>query len=269
MAGRGTEPVEGVVTSADGTAIAWQRIGSGRPLVLVEPAGGYRDFGSLLPLARALAGDRTAYRYDRRGRGLSGNTPPYAVEREIEDLAAVADAARTAAGGAVPVVYGTSSGALLAMHAVAAGVAIDRLVLFEPPLDPDDDRPAETPFTAEIRRLVAEGRRSAAADAFLAGVGVPEELVEGMGPAKAQLDAVADTLVHDCVISDATRSPLFADVRVPTLVLDSEGSSEDLTGWAASVAAALPDAVHRSLSGGWHGVAEADLAAAVVAFVGG
>lgn len=89
-----------------------------------------------------------------------------------------------------------------------------------------------------------------------------------MGPAKAELDAVADTLVYDCMISDATRSSLFAQVRVPTLLLDSEGSSEDPTGWAASVAEALPDAVHRRLSGGWHGVAEEDLAAAVIEFPG-
>lgn len=168
--------VEGTATSGDGTAIAWQRLGSGPPVVLIEPAGGYRRFGSLLGLASALSPDVTAYRYDRRGRGLSGDTPPYAVAREVEDLAAVVGVA-----GSGAVVYGTSSGALLAMHAAAAGVAMSRLVLFEPPLDPDDDRPEETAFTAEIRALVAAGRLSAVADRFLAGVGVPEELVEGWG----------------------------------------------------------------------------------------
>jgi hypothetical protein len=101
---------------------------------------------------------------------------------------------------------------------------------------------------------------------FLAGVGLPAEMLAGMAPMMPALDAVAHTIVYDCLISDATTTELLAKVPTPTLVIDSQGSSDDLTGWAASVAAALPDAGHRSLPGGWHGVPVEILAPVVTEF---
>jgi pimeloyl-ACP methyl ester carboxylesterase len=236
------------VTSSDGTVIAYERAGEGPGLVLVDPALGYSGFDNVRGLGERLAADFTVYSYDRRGRGGSGDTLPYAVEREVEDLAAV-----IAEAGGSACIYAFSSGGLLALQAAAAGVPIEKLVLMEPPIGTDDD-PADAAFTAEITELVAAGRRREAVERFLTGCGVPPDVLAGMAPSMPALEAVAHTIVYDCLISDATTRDLLAKVSTPTLVLDSQGSSDDLTGWAASVAAALPDARHRSLPGGWHGV---------------
>ena len=246
------------VTSRDGTAIAYERAGSGPALVLVDPALGYRGFDNVRGLGERLTADFTVYSYERRGRGDSGDTPPYAVEREVEDLAAVI----AEAGGSASV-YGFSSGALLALQAAAAGVPIETLVLMEPPIGTDDD-PADAAFTAEIAELVAARRRREAVERFLRDM--PPEVLAGLDAVMPALEAVAPTLVHDCLISTATTTELLAKVPTPALVIDSQGSSDDLTGWAASVAAALPDARHRSLPGGWHGVPVEVLAPVVTEF---
>jgi hypothetical protein len=139
------------------------------------------------------------------------------------------------------------------------------MVLMEPPIGSDDD-PADVAFTAEITQLVAAGRRREAVERFLTACGVPTEVLAGMTPSMPALDAVAHTIVYDCLISTATTTELLAKVSTPTLVLDSQGSSDDLTGWAANVAAALPEGRHRSLPGGWHGVPVEDLAPVVAEF---
>jgi pimeloyl-ACP methyl ester carboxylesterase len=259
--------MSGTVQSNDGTVIAYERVGSGPALVLVDPALGYRDevdgpgeFDNVRGLGERLAADFTVYSYDRRGRGASGDTLPYAVEREIEDLHAVI----AEAGGSASV-YAFSSGGLLALQAAAVGVPIEKLVLMEPPIGTDDD-PADAAFTAEMTELVASGRRREAVERFLAGCGVPPDVLAGMAPSIPALEAVAHTIVYDCLISAATTTEQLAKVSTPTLVLDSKGSSDDLTGWAASVAAALPDARHRSLPGGWHGVPVEHLAPTVAEF---
>ncbi|MHA6628156.1 alpha/beta fold hydrolase [Pseudonocardia sichuanensis] len=248
------------VTSRDGTVIAYELSGAGPALVMVDPALGYREFDNIRGLGALLAADFTVVTYDRRGRGASTDTTPYAVDREVEDIAAVI----TAAGGSA-CVYGFSSGGLLALQAAAAGVGIEKLVLMEPPIGTDDD-PADAAFTAEMAELVAAGRRREAVRRFLTGCGVPERVLAGMEPSMPALDAVAHTLVYDCLISEATGTRLLAKVPTPTLVLDSQGSSDDLTGWAATVAAALPDGRHRSLRGEWHGVPAEDLAPVVAEF---
>jgi pimeloyl-ACP methyl ester carboxylesterase len=248
------------VTSSDGTVIAYERAGAGPALVLVDPALGYREFDNVRVLGERLAADFTVYSYDRRGRGRSGDTLPYAVEREVEDLAAVIAEAGGTAG-----VYAFSSGGLLALQAAAAGVPIEKMVLMEPPIGSDDD-PADVAFTAEITELVAAGGRRQAVERFLTACGVPTEVLAGMAPSMPALDAVAHTIVYDCLISTATTTELLAKVSTPTLVLDSQGSSDDLTGWAANVAAALPEGRHRSLPGGWHGVPVEDLTPVVAEF---
>lgn len=255
--------VRGTVTSNDGTVIAYERAGTGPAIVLLDPALGYREFDNVRLLGERLAAALTVHTYDRRGRGRSTDTQPYAVEREVEDLAAV-----IAAAGGTACVYGFSSGALLALQAAAVGSGIEKLVLMEPPIGTDDD-PADAAFTAEMTELLAAGRRREAVERFLTGCGTPPELLAEIAPSMPALEAVAHTIVYDCLISEATGSALLAKVSTPTLVLDSQGSSDDLTGWAAGVAAALPDARHRSLPGGWHGVAVEDLAPVVARFCTG
>lgn len=256
--------VAGIVRSADGTSIAYERRGDGPVLVLVDPAGGYRDFNAQTSLAEALAGRFTVVSYDRRGRGRSTDTPPYAVRREVEDLAAVI----AAVGAPEAFAHGASSGALLCLQAAAAGVPVRRLSLWEPPIGDDADRLEGEALRARLDDLVAAGRRGEAVDVFLGSIGVPAEVLVGMGPARRALDAVAHTLGYDCAVCNETTYALVRRVRTPTLVLDSGGSSNDLTGWAASVAAALPCGWHRSLDGGWHGVSDEVLAPAIAGFFG-
>ncbi len=254
--------MESTVVSADGTRIAVTRGGSGPPLIMIDPAGGYRDVDHVRGLGAVLQDAFTVYTYDRRGRGLSGDTAPYAVAREVDDLAAL-----VAEAGGRAHVYAFSSGGLLALQAAAAGVGVDRLALMEPPIGTEEN-PSDAAFTARIADLVAAGRRGDAVQHFMAGVGVPEDLLAGMRgtPTWTALEAVAHTLVYDCLVAEATTPDVVAAVTAPVLVLDSEGSSDDITGSAAAAAAALPHAVHRSLAGGWHGVPDEDLAPVLAAF---
>jgi pimeloyl-ACP methyl ester carboxylesterase len=245
------------VRSADGTRIAVERSGGGPAVVMIDPAGGYSGFDNIRGLGALLADEFAVHTYDRRGRGDSGDSEPYAVAREVEDLAAVIDAA-----GGSAFVYGFSSGGLLALHAAAAGLPIEKLALFEPPVRPEG-APPETAFTEEIAELIASGRRAAAVDHFLSAIGVPAEIIEQMAPVRPAIEAVAHTLCYDCEISNATTFDLLRSVRTPALVLDSQGSSDDLTGGAEAIAAALPEGRLCNLSGGWHGVPDEDLAPVV------
>jgi pimeloyl-ACP methyl ester carboxylesterase len=146
------------------------RAGAGPALILVDAAGRSRELGSFGGLIGRLAADFTVYHYDRRGRGGSTDTAPYAVEREVQDLAALIERA----GGAA-LLYGFSSGGLLAVHAAAGGLPIPKLALLEPPIAPDAERPAQQAFTAALAALVAAGRREAAVEHYLTGIGVPDE----------------------------------------------------------------------------------------------
>jgi pimeloyl-ACP methyl ester carboxylesterase len=237
------------VTSRDGTRIAFERSGSGPTVILIDAAGHFRANSALGGLGDLLATDFTVVRYDRRGRGDSTDTRPYAPAREVEDLAALIDAT-----GAPAALYGFSSGCLVALHASAAGLPLRRLVLLEPPIGPGspEGTAAQREFTAQLS--TRDG--ADAVECFLAGIGVPDDLRAGMR-GTAHWDAmvsIAPTLVYDSMLSEATDADLLRRARTPTLVLDSTGSSGDLTGMAATAAALLPDATARSLPGEWHGV---------------
>lgn len=253
----------GKVRSRDGTEIAFERFGTGPGLILVDAAGHYRAFSSFEELIGLLASDFTVYHYDRRGRGVSTDTAPYSVEREVEDLAALIEEA-----GGSAYLYGFSSGALLAVNAAASGLAVSKLALLEPPIGSEEDRAAQSAFTAELAELVEAGRRDAAVEYFLSSIGVPSEVLSGMrGTASwSAMEAVAHTLVYDSMISKATSLQLLASVTVPALVLDSEASSDDLTGMAARVAGRMPNGSHRSLPGEWHGVSDEILAPVLTEF---
>jgi pimeloyl-ACP methyl ester carboxylesterase len=251
------------VTSADGTSIAFERSGAGPALIAVDAAGSYRDFRPFPPPVELLAEHFTVYVYDRRGRGASTDTPPYAIEREVDDLAAL-----IAEAGGSAFVYAFSSGGLLALHAAARGLAVPRLALFEPPIEPTEAPVGESDFTAELAELVAGGRRREAVECFHRGIGVPDEIIDQMTPPVwAALEAVAPSLVYDCRLSDAMSLQVLRSVTVPTLVLDSQGSCPSITESAATVAAALPKSTHRHLPGDWHGVPGEVLAPALTEFL--
>jgi pimeloyl-ACP methyl ester carboxylesterase len=253
-----------IVRSTDGTRIAFERSGEGPPVVLVEAAGHYRDFSSFDGLVPHLSRVLSVYTYDRRGRGDSSDTPPYSPDREVDDLAAL-----IAEAGGSACVYGFSSGALLGLRAAARGLPITRLALLEPPLQDDNpDGTASDPLTLELGELVAAGRDVEAVEHFHRSIGVPDEIIEQSrtSPAWANMTSIAHTLVYDCILSDATTSSMLDAVQAPTLVLDSQGSTDDLTGWAAGVAARLPRGTHQSLAGEWHGVADDVLAPVLLDF---
>jgi pimeloyl-ACP methyl ester carboxylesterase len=253
------------VRSADGTRIAFERSGDGPPVILVEPALHYRDFSSFTGLVPLLSREFSVYAYDRRGRGESTDTPPYAPDREVEDLAAlIADA-----GGSAHL-YGYSSGALLAVRAAAAGLPIGRLALLEPPLQ-DEGAENPDPLTAELAELLGAGCSGDAIEHFHRSIGLPAEFVASMrsAPEWARMESVAHTLVYDCTISDTTTTALLGSVEVSTLVLDSIASSDNLTGWAATVAEQLPRGSHRSLAGEWHSVPDETLAPMLIEFFRG
>src|SRR5215211_4470100 len=185
------------VISADGTAIAHETFGSGPPLIVV--CGATCDRALMRGHARAFGEHCTTVNYDRRGRGDSGDTLPYAVEREIDDIAALIHAV----GGSAHL-YGHSSGAGLVLHAVAAGLPVDRFVLHDPPYSPDDASSQDEArrFAQGIRGLLAEDKRAEAIETWFRGTGMPDEMLEGMRetPGWPGLVALAPTLAYDSAV---------------------------------------------------------------------
>lgn len=254
------------VRSSDGTTIAYSRDGAGPALILVGGAFQHRAIDERTGrLAALLAGEFTVYHYDRRGRGESGDTAPYAPEREIEDLAALIDHA-----GGPALVFGNSSGAILALDAAAQGVAISQLALYEPPFVVDGSRPpVGDDYLDRLTRLLAEGRRGDAVELFLTeAAGVPAEFVSGMrqAPVWPEFEAVAHTLRYDALFMDGTLTggPLpggrWAGVTVPVLVIDGGASPDYMHNAASALADLLPDAGRRTIEGQQHDVDPALLA---------
>jgi pimeloyl-ACP methyl ester carboxylesterase len=250
-------------TSKDGTVVAYEKTGVGPALILIDAAGHYRRFSSFEGLRALLAADFTVYHYDRRGRGQSGDTAPFTPEREVEDLAALINAA-----GGSAFVYAFSSGGLVAVQAAAHGLPIAKMALLEPPIAPEEDSAAQRTFAAGLSELINAGRRGAAVEYYLAGIGVPADILDGMRGTEswAAMEAVAPTLVYDCLISEATSYGLLAAVNTPTLVIDSEGSDDELRSMAVTVAQGLPSASLQRLTGEWHGVSDEVLAPALGRF---
>jgi hypothetical protein len=254
------------VTSADGTTIAFDQIGAGPPLVLV--AGASCDRAVDARIADALAAHFTVLNYDRRGRGDSTDTLPYAVEREIEDLEIL-----LAASGGSAVVVGLSSGAVLAAHAAAAGLPVGHLVMGEPPFRLDAPaRRAAREYAERTKTLLEEGRRGDALELFMTVVGLPAEAIAGMrqSPYWALGERLAPTLAYDAAVVDDGRIPgeRFAAITAPTAVLTGGASPDWFRAAGRATAAAIPGATYGELPGQTHDVAPDALAAAVHDFAG-
>jgi pimeloyl-ACP methyl ester carboxylesterase len=252
------------VRSADGTEIACDRVGAGPALVLV--VGAFCDRATLRRLADTLAAEFTVYSYDRRGRGSSGDTPPYSVEREIEDL----DAIIALAGGSA-FVYGHSSGAIIALEAAARRVPAARLAVYEPPYIVDGTRSRPVDLTERVTALVSSGRHGDAITLFyLEGPQIPPEVVSRMqaGPMWPRLEALAPTLLNDLAVSADQTVPgaRLATIEIPTLVLGGGASPDWARISAEAVAAAIPGARHVSVAGQTHAIADDVLAALLVEF---
>lgn len=254
------------VTSKDGTAITFDKLGAGPAVILV--CGGSVDRMSNASLAELLAQHFTVFNYDRRGRGKSGDTPPYAVEREIEDIDALVDAA-----GGSAYLYGSSSGAALALEAARqlGPGRITKLVLWEPPYIPEGF-PRPPADTARIfSDLVAAGRREDAAEFFMAKVvGLPAEFVAQArnAPFWAGQVALAHTLAYDATIMGDYTMPAerVAQVTIPTLVLDGGASFPFMHVTAQALEELLPNGQHHTLEGQGHDVSADALSSAMNEF---
>lgn len=250
------------VTSKDGTLITFEQLGQGDAVILVS--GGSVDRLSNAPLASLLAEHFTVFNYDRRGRGASGDTAPYAVEREIEDI----DAVISAAGGSA-FLFGSSSGAALALEAAASGLAIKKLALWEPPYIVDDSRPRPPADSATtFRELVSAGRRGDAVEFFMATVvGLPAEFVAQAHsqPWWAAQEALAHTLAYDATIMGDYSLPIqrVASVNTPTLVLAGGADFSWMRDTAEALVSVVPGAQIQFLEGQGHNVAPDVLAPAV------
>jgi pimeloyl-ACP methyl ester carboxylesterase len=258
------------VRSRDGTRIAYETHGSGPAVILVDGALCSRVFGPLPTFAPLLAQHFTVYLYDRRGRGQSGDTPPYAVEREIEDLQAL-----IAAAGGSACVCGVSSGAALALEAAARGAPIRKLALYEAPFIVDDSRkPVPRDIVPRLKQMLAEGRRGDVVRTFMRLVGVPGFFVALMRfmPMWSKLEAVAHTVPYDLTILDGNQigRPLpterWAAARMPTLVLGGGKSPAWMQHGVRALADALPAAQLRMLPGQTHMVRPSALVPQLVEF---
>ncbi|MEP7294482.1 MAG: alpha/beta fold hydrolase [Chloroflexota bacterium] len=257
------------VTSKDGTPIAYDQVGQGAPLILVAGAVQFRAFDQGTQRLAALLGEHfTVINYDRRGRGESGDTQPFAVEREIEDIEALIDAV-----GGSALVYGISSGAALAMEAaIKLGSKVKKLAMYEAPYNSEASaRQAWVKYRKELAELLAAGRRGDAMLLFMMLVGMPEEHTEGMrqSPEFPIFEAVAPTLAYDAAAlgeEAAVPSEHAARVTMPALVMTGSETYPFMHAAADALTDAIPNAERRTLEGQTHEVAPEVLAPVLIEF---
>jgi pimeloyl-ACP methyl ester carboxylesterase len=259
------------VLSADGTAIAYQAEGSESDPVLLR-VDGAATYPALDPgrteFTRRLSGQFRVVSYDRRGRGASEDREVYAVEREIDDVAALLDHF-----GGHGFIVGLSSGAVLALRCALAGLPIDGLACYEPPFVVSRDRAPVAPDYAErLHVVVSAGRSDEAVNLFMTeAVGMPAAMVDGMAgqPFWPALEQIAHTLVYDARIMGETMHGqpealrAFADVSVPTLVMNGQASEPWLRAAAKQLTELLPSGTAAELPGQTHDVDPALLADAI------
>jgi pimeloyl-ACP methyl ester carboxylesterase len=242
--------------SKDGTAIAYDRAGEGPPVVLVDGALCSRAFGPMPKLVSLLARRFTVFHYDRRGRNASGDTAPYSVDREVEDLAAVIDEA-----GGSAFVLGVSSGAALALAGAASGLQIKKLALFEPPFIAHGQGHQPPPDAqGHLKQLILDDRRDDAVKFFITKmVGAPAyvAIIMPLTPVWKKLKAVAHTLPYDAAVMGDFTVPTqsASSVAAPTLVMDGGRSPVQLRKAVENTAGAIPHAQRMTLQGQTHNVA--------------
>lgn len=255
--------------SGDGTTIAYTKLGSGPPLILVDGAFCYRENGPSSQLAPLLAQHFTVFAYDRRGRGGSGDAPVYAIDREVDDLRSLV---KEAGGSAFAV--GISSGGALALQAAARGVNLKGLVLYEPPFIGRDGHPPSLDVQkSRLEQLVAAGDRAGAVRFFMTDIyGAPKPFVALMPlimrSAWKKNQTVAQTLPYDLTLMEdwSVLHDRSSFVAIPILVMGGEKSPAPLKDAVATVASALPKARRMYLPGQNHNFSAAAVAPAIVEF---
>ncbi len=244
------------VTSSDGTRIAYETMGSGPVVILVDGAMCYRGMGPAMPLAKELQDRFTVTVYDRRGRGESGDTQPYAVDREIEDLQALVNAA-----GGSAMLYGISSGGVLALEAANRIAGVTKVFVYEAPFITDTTRHMAPGYADRMYALVRAGDRSGALRHFMrVGVGMPAfaVLMMRLMPMWKTLKAVAPTLAYDTSFTEPMQrsKPIprgtWANLRQPAMIVGGTKSDTWMRNSQKAIADALPNARHDELEGENH-----------------
>jgi pimeloyl-ACP methyl ester carboxylesterase len=264
------------VTSKDGTVIAFEKTGQGPAVILVDGAFGYRGFGPSVGLPPLLSDSFIVVHYDRRGRGESGDTQPYAKKREIEDI----DALIAELGGSA-YLYGISSGAALAAVVASAlgSQKVTKLALYEPSFILDKSHaPVPSNYLERLRKMLSEGRRGDMVALFMTdAIGMPTEMVAGIkqSPFWGMMEQVAPTLLYDSafMIDNQQARPMTDDLRktmqvikIPTIVIDGDATYPFLHNTAEIVAQTIPGAKRRTLEGQQHDVAPEAIAPVLIEF---
>ncbi len=259
------------VASNDGTKIVFDKAGAGPAVVIVDGATGRRATGFSTKLAELLAPKFTVYTYDRRGRGDSTDTQPFAVAREVEDIAALIGDA----GGGAALVGFSSGGALALEAAIKLGKQVRRLAIYEVPYDDSENGiRAWHEYTKRLDETLGAGNRKEAATLFMQFVGVPNEMLVGMqnSPMWPMMEAVAPTLAYDAAVLGKDRTvPVAraASLRMPVFLIDGEASAQFMPFMAASadaLAKAIPQAERKTLRGQAHNVAPEAIAPVLTTF---
>jgi len=255
------------VTSKDGTQIAYEKLGTGPALILVGGGLCDRHTGSCgTPLAKRLASDFTVYSYDRRGRGDSGDTKPYAVEREIEDIAALI---ATAGGSAY--LYGMSSGGILAIKAAASGLPVKKVVVYEPPFTLSQTEQDEwKSYTVKVERYTQDGKRDEAVELFMTTIHMPKLLIKALKytPIWPQVRKLAPTLWYDAqIVKDRVMPSGKLLIDNPVAVIDGSKSPQSMRDSSKALAELLSHGKYITLKGQTHNVRPKALAPAIAAYL--
>jgi pimeloyl-ACP methyl ester carboxylesterase len=256
--------------SKDGTLIAFDKTGKGKALVLVDGAFCFRAHGPTPKLAPLLSQNFTVYSYDRRGRGESSDTPPYAVDREVEDLLSIIEKT-----GEVPFILGISSGAALVLRALSKGINVKKVALFEPPYVDVSSTEITPPEEAgkELSKLVNVGKRSEAVHYFMTKVmGMPAifvllfKIFGNSGWKKNE--SVANTLPYDVALMGDFTIPksITVSINVPTLVIGGEKSPQKLRNAVDATAKSIRQSKIVLLKGQSHNVSMKVLAPVLTDF---
>lgn len=261
------------VTSKDGTKIAFDKVGSGPAVILVNGAIAYRAFddGTMAQLAKLLGEHFTVYNYDRRGRGESGNTLPFTKQREIEDLQALVEDAGEA------MVLGFSSGSAVTLDTTAVTPGITKVAVYEAPFIVDDSRqPVPTDYAEQLMKFSIEGKHEEAVEYFARyALGIPDEYIGGMKQDQATwsgMTGVGHTIAYDAAFVGSVMQgkPLptnrWSNVTVPVLVLDGGASDAFMGNAANALAKVLPNARRQTLEGQTHSVDPKVLAPVIIEF---
>lgn len=256
-----------IALSKDGTKIVYNKTGTGPVIILIDGAFCSKDFGPMPKLVPTLSQHFTVISYDRRARGESGDTKPYAVEREIEDLEAL-----ITLNGGNAFLFGISSGAILALRAVANGLRVPKLVIFEPPFATTKHIARSPDAYQELSRFIDMGNRGGAVQYYLRKVmGVPAILpfIMRLTPNWSKMKANANSLPYDAAVCGDFEIPksIVSSISIPVLVIDSTKSPEILRNAVAATVSVLPDGRRKSLKGSIHDVPPQILAPEIIQFL--